>query len=99
MKDARGENRTETDADATEENLRMDDGPASNDDLVRCPLVFARMEAGCSTHGIAAGSRLREGAGRDVRPYAQLLTLEQLSKMRRVSRVKVLRQRLGMTQM
>jgi len=31
-------------------------------------------------------------------PDAQPLTPEQLSKMRRVSRVKVLRQRLGMTQ-
>jgi hypothetical protein len=66
MKDARGENRTETDADATKENLRMDDGPASNDDLVRCPLVFARMEAGWSTHGVATGFRLREGAWHDV---------------------------------
>jgi len=32
-------------------------------------------------------------------PDAQPLTPEQLAKMRRVSRVKVLRQRLGMTQM
>jgi len=32
-------------------------------------------------------------------PDAQPLTPEQLSEMRRVSRVKVLRQRLGMTQM
>jgi putative transcriptional regulator len=32
-------------------------------------------------------------------PDAQPLTAEQLAKMRRVSRVKVLRQRLGMTQM
>ncbi len=32
-------------------------------------------------------------------PDAQPLTSEQLSKMRRVSRVKVLRQRLDMTQM
>ena len=31
-------------------------------------------------------------------PDAQPLTPEQLAKMRRVSRVKVLRQRLGMTQ-
>ena len=32
-------------------------------------------------------------------PDAQPLTAEQLAKMRRVSRVKVLRQRLGMTQL
>jgi putative transcriptional regulator len=37
-------------------------------------------------------------AGARSDPDAQPLTPEQLAKMRRVSRVKVLRQRLGMTQ-
>ena len=49
-------------------------------------------------------ARLRAMTDREVAaaaasdPDAQPLTSEQLAKMRRVSRVKVLRQRLGMTQ-